>query len=627
MNKLFSSLFVFMLGVIILFPHQAAEAKQFKKLKYKDPTRILVQYTEKQTTPNGNALSTFGIVKLAEGEDLETKVAELKQDPSILQVAPNYKRGMVEITPNDIKLEEQYSVNQEAQANINVGKAWTVTKGKKKTVIAVIDTGVDMNHEDIKGKTWKNGNEVKDNGIDDDGNGFIDDYRGWDFIHDNNNPNPNVCDDKDNGGVTHGTHVAGIAAANTDNEVGIAGVGWKTKIMALQVADCDGTMSDEHIAEAIEYAVMMGADVINLSLGGFGTSSVLEDVIANAQEAGVVVVAAAGNNGRNIDRFDFQPACIDGVITVAATDADDNAASFSNFGSGCVDLAAPGVNIVSSVYQDSEDPEFQTLYDSYSGTSMSTPVVAGVVSLLLSQDASLTPKQVLTVLRDSTTDVGISAEYGTGRIDAVNALLALDSVNEVHIKAFSNADKDKKYPVGTRQSDRTPFFRWVVPRLLNEDISGYYVYFGTNENADPLTQGTFQTSNTLSIEELAKANEKEYFLKVAVKQKNGSIYSKQGKAKYILDTKTSAPTFTALTLSNSKPLLEWTASSDTHVEKYQIMRKLKKDDEFTKIAAVGADIFEYTDTSAEAGKSYTYTIRAKDDIGNKASSAEKEIVL
>lgn len=530
------SLFLALLACIIV-PHHFAEAKQFHKLKSKEPKRIIVQYAADRVTPNGTHLSNFGIIKLAEGETLDEKIAELKKDPSILTVAPNYKRGMVEITPNDTHVDEQYSVNQDAGANIDVTKAWTVTKGKKDTVIAVIDTGVQTSHEDISGKIWHNTAEIKNNGIDDDGNGFVDDRRGWDFLHDNNDPNPDPCTDgTSNDGLAHGTHVAGIAAANTDNSTGVAGIGWKTQIMALQVGDCDGSMTDDKIAEAIEYAVMMGADVINMSLGGFGTSSVLDSVVQEAMDAGVVVVAAAGNNAKNVDIFSFMPGCIDGVITVSSTNENDQASSFSNFGSGCVDLAAPGENILSTVYFDEDSSEFNVKYDSYSGTSMATPIVAGVAALLKAQEPDLNQEDVLNILRDTTDDVGLDDAYGTGRVNAVEALLALDSVNEVYIKAFNSSEKKHRFQTGETHDDRTPFFTWVTPKLFNENISGYYVYFGTDEDADAKKNGTFQTKNKFAPDKLPSANGKNYYLKVAVKLADDSIYSHRGKFTYILDS-------------------------------------------------------------------------------------------
>lgn len=499
------------------------------------PRKILVQYKSNLLTPGGYELSNFDIIKLKDGETLRVKLKELRNDPSVRRASPNYQRDVLEITPNDTDLDSQYSVDLDAAANIQVSKAWTVTKGSKQVVIAVVDTGVDLDHEDLPGKIWSNAGEIADNGSDDDGNGLIDDVHGWDFVHDNNNPNPEICDGS-NDGITHGTHVSGIAAGKTNNDLGIAGIGWKTKVMALQVGECDGSMTDEDIANAIEYAVMMGADVINLSLGGFGQSSVLESVVGDAIDAGVTVVAAAGNNGINIDRFPFEPATIDGVITVAATDENDEPASFSNFGTNSVEIAAPGVNIYSTVFYDDTDPNFQIKYDSYSGTSMATPVVAGVVSLLKAQAPNLTPAEITTLLTSSAKDVGSSPEYGDGRVDALEAMLALDSVDEVYMRAYNNEDKDKEFKDGSTQSDQTPFFTITVPRLLQEDISGYFVYFGTNEQADPFTDGTFQTSKKVSVDKLKEANGKTYYLKVGVQKTDDSQFDHNGKFTYILDT-------------------------------------------------------------------------------------------
>lgn len=536
--------FIFLASLICMnlaFP-QAGQAvnndiTEPEPVEQQSPRHILVQYVSDRLTRDGHELSNFGVIKLKEGEKLKDRLKELREDPSIKRAAPNYRRDVLEITPNDTDLDTQYSVDLDATSNIQVAQAWTVTKGSKQVILAVIDTGVYLDHEDLKGKIWTNPDEIADNGKDDDGNGYIDDIHGWDFVHDNNNPNPEICSGDNNDGITHGTHVAGIAAAKTNNETGMAGVGWKTKIMALQVSECDGTMSDADIAQAIEYATMMNVDVVNMSLGGFGESSVLEAVVADAIDADVTVVAAAGNNGINVDRFTFQPACIDGVITVAATDENDQPASFSNFGEKCVEVAAPGVNIYSTVFYDETDPNFQLKYDSYSGTSMATPIVAGLASLLKAQEKTLSPAEVSEVLTSSAKDVGSSPAYGDGRVDALAAMLALDSVDEVYLRAYNNENKDKSFADGSTQSDRTPFFTITVAALLKENIAGYYVYFGTNEDADPVKAGTFQTSKKVSVEKMKEAkNGKKYFLKVAVKKADGSQYNHKGKFTYILDT-------------------------------------------------------------------------------------------
>lgn len=504
---------------LAVLPH-SGQAKFFTTPVERDitPNHILVHYRD----------GHFGKVKVKTGESIDDKIAELKQRSDVLQAAPNYKRDVTEIIPDDPKWSEQYSIDTSATGSVQASQAWTITKGKKKVRIAVVDTGVQLNHPDLAKKIWNNSDEIADNNIDDDNNGFVDDAHGWDFVEDDNNPNPTPDPTGDNDGLSHGTHVAGIAAAKTNNTTGMAGVGWKVKIMPIKVSDASGTMTDADVVEGIQYAIDNGATVINLSLGGLGYSSVLDEVVQAAIDQGIVVVAAAGNNHRNMNILPFYPVCSAGVIGVSATDESDAVASFSNFGTNCVDVAAPGVDIVSTIYDDA--------YDIYSGTSMATPNVAGIAALLKSQDSSLTPAEVLSIIKDTTDDVDLPTAYGTGRVNAVEALLALDSVDYVQIKAYDSSSKDEQFTNGKTYSDRTPYFNWVVPKLLTSNIKGYYVYFGKNKDADPTTKGTFQTANDIAIAKLDKTSQQTYYLKIAVQKGDGSMYNKQGSFTYILST-------------------------------------------------------------------------------------------
>lgn len=516
-----------MLGIILIMSitvlgvlPQVSQAKFFADPVERDtaPRHILIRYQD----------GHFGKIKVKTGESIDAKIAELQQRPDVAQAAPNYKRDITEIIPDDPMWSEQYSIDASATGSVQASQAWTITKGKKKVRIAVVDTGVQLDHPDLAKKIWNNSDEIADNGIDDDNNGFVDDVHGWDFIEDDNNPNPTPDPNGDNEGLSHGTHVAGIAAAKTNNTTGMAGVGWKVKIMPIKVSDASGTMTDADVVKGIQYAIDNDATVINLSLGGLGYSSVLDEVVQQAIDEGIVVVAAAGNNHRNMNILPFYPVCSAGVIGVSATDENDNVAGFSNFGTNCVDVAAPGVDIVSTIYDGA--------YDSYSGTSMSSPNVAGIVALLKSQQSDLTPAEVLSIIKDTADDVDLPAAYGTGRVNAVEALLALDSVNYVQIKAYDSPSKDKQFTSGGTYNDRTPYFTWVVPKLLNSNIKGYYVYFGKNKDADPATQGTFQTINYTTIPKLAKTSQQTYYLKVAVQKTDGTMYTKQGSFMYILST-------------------------------------------------------------------------------------------
>ena len=264
---------------------------------------------------------------------------------------------------------------------INAPTVWNNGHTGQGIIVAVIDTGVDYNHEDLKNNIWINTKEIAGNGIDDDGNGYIDDVRGWNFDNDNNNV-------LDNNG--HGTHVSGTIAAE-NNGIGVTGIAYNSQIMPVKVLDANGSGSYSNITKGIYYAVDNGAKVINLSLGGDSANDTLKSAIEYASSKGVIVVMAAGNNGDSIPSYPARYAYNSG-IAVGAVDQNNNFANFSNR-SGSQEIAyvtAPGVDIYSTV------PNNQ--YDTYSGTSMAAPHIAGVVALMLSANPNLTESQVRQII-------------------------------------------------------------------------------------------------------------------------------------------------------------------------------------------------------------------------------------
>jgi subtilisin family serine protease len=272
---------------------------------------------------------------------------DLRARPDVQAVSPNYRRRLQRL-PNDPKFNRLWGMNK-----IDAPTAWEKNTGSSGVVLAVLDTGVDYYHEDLAANMWINPGEVAANGIDDDGNGFIDDSYGYDFAADKDGGQDSDPMDID----SHGTHVAGTMAAVGDNGVGICGINWNVKVMALKCFRPDRNLYDSDAIEAIEYTVLMKRDygvnlvAINASFGGGGDNPLLKDAISEAGDQGIAFVCAAGNNGTDNDAAPFYPAAYDlpNIIAVAATDEDDLLASFSNFGKNSVDIAAPGVGILSTV--------------------------------------------------------------------------------------------------------------------------------------------------------------------------------------------------------------------------------------------------------------------------------------
>jgi subtilisin family serine protease len=342
--------------------------------------------------------------------------------------------------------------------------AWDVETGKASdVVVAIIDSGIDFFHPDLSRETiWRNSGE-RLNGEDDDGNGYVDDVIGWNFVDDDNNP-------WDLTG--HGTHIAGIIAAATDNGEGIAGVNRGVKIMPLKALNFLGRGRSVAISEAIFYAVENNARVINLSLGGHHVSEAERMAIDYAAERDVLVVVAAGNEGADV--ADYGPADMENVITVGATGPDDRRAGFSNWGSA-IDLVAPGTDILSLRARRTDFILFSGVtgyvagsafvgpdnrYYLASGTSFSAPFVSGVASLVLARDPSFGATEVRRMLLQSARDLhepGIDRETGFGLLDARAALasdpdffveafiVGVDVVQEggkTHLRVTGTADAD-----------------------------------------------------------------------------------------------------------------------------------------------------------------------------------------
>jgi subtilisin family serine protease len=287
------------------------------------------------------------------------------------------------VRPNDPLYAAQYGLEQESSADVAAPQAWDRQTTCSK--VAVLDSGVDKDHPDLRPNVWVNSNEKKSNGKDDDDNGYVDDYYGVDIV----DGKGSGLDD--NG---HGTHVAGIIGAAGNNANGVSGICWRTTIIAVKFLDERGRGGVSDAVAAIEYAVRRKAKVINCSFGSSSKSKSLEDAVEYAKDKGALLVVAAGNDGDNLERDPQYPAAYtDGnILSVAATTASDTLAGFSNYGSESVDLAAPGQNILSTL----PGGEFG-LQD---GTSMAAPLVAGAAALLRKVDDSLSYGELKAALRD-----------------------------------------------------------------------------------------------------------------------------------------------------------------------------------------------------------------------------------
>ncbi len=364
------------------------------------------------TAGRGTVFDRLALVIAATNMPAELLLARLRQNPVVAYAEPNTiltldQNPEPERYPNEFRFGELWSLRDpdapdgRAGADVRAPQAWAVTTGDAGVRVAVIDTGIDYYHPDLDANVWTNPGEITGNGVDDDGNGWVDDVHGYDFVSDDSDP----MDDQ-----IHGTHVAGTIGAVGNNEIGVVGVCWRTALMAVKAfnANGEGTLFD--VLGAIRYAVVNGARVLNASWSQSQRSQALAEAIDDAYTRGVVIVASAGNNRSDVPSY---PAGYPEAVTVAALSRTDQRSIFSSYGAH-VDLAAPGENILSTVPNNG--------YEWASGTSMAAPHVSGVAALILSRHPEFTPAQVGDVLRNAVDPIRAAEYCGTGRLNAGRAV-------------------------------------------------------------------------------------------------------------------------------------------------------------------------------------------------------------
>ena len=352
----------------------------------------------------------------------------LRSDPRVEYVEHNYILT-IDLTPNELQFDKLWGLHNTGQtggtpdADIDSPEAWDTTTGSPSIIVGVIDTGINYNHEDLASNTWTNPGEIPNNGIDDDGNGYIDDIHGINTITNSGDP----MDDN-----RHGTHVSGTIGAQGNNGKGVVGVNWNVSIAACKFLNSGGSGTTANAVKCFKYFNKLkneqGHNVVvtSNSWGGGGFSQALKDAMAGLDQPGmssILHITAAGNSNSNTDSSPHYPSSynLDNIISVAATDHNDLYASFSNYGASSVDLAAPGVNILSTSIPGNN-------YEFFSGTSMATPHVAGAAAIIWSFSPNLTASQVKQQILsgiDNIAGFGSNALKPTltnGRLNVLNAL-------------------------------------------------------------------------------------------------------------------------------------------------------------------------------------------------------------
>jgi subtilisin family serine protease len=418
-------------------------ASDIKKTNF-DSTRLIVKLNNNKSIPKSDyavrSKKLFGNVYVFETNNLERLERELKNNPSVEYVQKNYrseKSKMPEAKEvkeigfkfsnafNDPQAGSVWAFRDANQNGVSVDRSYLAPLSRQKSpvIVAVVDTGVDYNHEDLRDVMWVNENEIPGNGIDDDNNGYIDDVHGINTL---------VRDSQGNAtgdpihSHAHGTHVSGTIAATQNNGVGIAGIASNVKIMAIRTVPDTSDETDVDVIESFVYAAEHGAKIINCSFGkkvNEGGMAVSEAIDHIANEYGTLVIAAAGNDSSFFGKHDIDlkpryPASFanESLLVVASTTSSGGLSSFSNVGKVGVDVAAPG----SSVYSTMPGNR----YASMSGTSMASPTTAGVAAEILSHFPELGPVELKQVLIDSVSKVGSFERYmvSGGRVDLYQGL-------------------------------------------------------------------------------------------------------------------------------------------------------------------------------------------------------------
>jgi subtilisin family serine protease len=364
-------------------------------------------------------------IKPEKGQSLQGIVAAFNSNPDVEYAELNYIVS-INATPNDPLYPIQWPLNNTGQiypesgrynsppgtpdCDIDAPEVWEISTGGPDTIVAVVDTGVDYRHRDLNDNMWINIGEITGNGVDDDDNGYVDDIYGYDFHNNDGDP----CDDHG-----HGTHCAGTITAEGDNGLDIVGVCWNARIMALKFLGSNGYGSTSRAVTAFYYAVANGADIISNSWGGGSYSHVIKDAIDYAHSQGVIMVASAGNDNSNYPKY---PAYYEHMISVAATNSNDEKAPFSNYGDW-VDIAAPGVDILSLR---AGGTSRGTVYDDYttvlSGTSMACPHIASACAFLLSVNPLLTCDEVYDILIETVDPIPPGICIADGRLNLHSAI-------------------------------------------------------------------------------------------------------------------------------------------------------------------------------------------------------------
>jgi len=603
-NKI--KIFLILVAGIFLFGLAAfaGQPGSIKTEKYFDPTlgkyidvvagQILVKFKPSISSQSISALNSANNVRVITrlpnlgvyNLSGEKSVAELlaaydpKTNPNVEYAEPNHLCVGLSTTPNDPSFNQQWGLT-----NIKAPQTWDIQKGSSSVIIAVVDSGVDLNHEDLKNRV----------------------IYGHDYVDGDEVPSDELG---------HGTHVAGIIGAQTNNSLGVAGVNWDCRLLIIRVLNSANYGTAANFAAGVNYAADHGAKVINLSLAldpPNVPNTTMNDAVQYAHGQGCVLVAAAGNNG---DTSVCYPASCDNVISVAAVDQYDNRASYSN-ANAFVDVCAPGgmgtggalhspTRIYSTMpsYHVTKNGEgFYNNYDYMHGTSMAAPFVAGFAGLIFAQNPTWTNTSVKDLILSSVDHLGSGAAgtrndiFGYGRINLY--------------KAFNTTPPAPPTSPTSRQYGYQVILGWTASPTSN--LEKYYVYRSLSA-AGPFTLVGSTAATALSYTDTVTQSGT-YYYSISAVDAAGLESALSGQTSLTVTFTLPAPPTSPTSRQNDhQVIVGWTASTQANIEKYYVYRSLAAAGPFTLIASTAATTLSYTDTVTQPG-TYYYKISAMDALG------------
>lgn len=473
--KLFLTLICITILVLLPFGSFAAKENEINSLSNYENNEVIIKLKSDNQAH---------LIKFSGQTDINQIIDDYSNNEQVEYIEPNYIYK-ISMLPNDMYFGKQWYLQK-----TNLTSVWDFVKESPEITVAVLDTGVDITHPDLAENIWTNNDEIIGDGKDNDKNGFIDDVHGYDFVARSADPSPKFEDNYNEAGMHHGTVISGIIGAVGNNGIGISGVSWKIKIMPLRVLNSEGEGNVKNVEDAVNYAINNGADIINMSFVGYDYSSTLYSVLKKAYDKGIVIVAAAGNttdgsNGTNLNQVRMYPICYDAgkteniILGITATDEYDKKASFANYGSDCVDLAAPGTKFYGTQYYNPINNKFLDYYGGlWSGTSLAAPVVTGTVALIEAVKSSLSVSQIYQIVAKNTDDISsLNPQYlanlGSGRINALKALnsaIQTSSGSEVKIMPRETSTGQEVTPI-----NHEPEKMLTLPEVQDEKILGLIV--------------------------------------------------------------------------------------------------------------------------------------------------------